>query len=97
MSLATLHSKAARSLAAARQVPPRIAGRLLRVDEALALEIQAWIEVGKTDEPVPARFLTGNAAPCFALISIAARKPALFWGAIVAIPALPVLVALHWI
>lgn len=97
MSLEILHTKTRQSLASLRKTQPRIAARLFRVDEALAFEMQAWIAAGNADAPIPSTFLLGNAAPCFALIGIAARKPALFWGALVAVPALPVLLALHWI
>ncbi|MFC4524782.1 hypothetical protein [Cupriavidus pinatubonensis] len=97
MSLATLHTNAQRSLASLRETQPRIAARLFHVDETLALEMQAWIAAGNADAPIPSTFLVGNAAPCFALIGIAARKPALFWGALATIPALPVLIAFHWI
>lgn len=46
---------------------------------------------------MPEHFMRGNAAPCFALTSIAARKPVVFWGALVAIPALPVILLLRWV
>lgn len=97
MSLATLHTKATRSVATARQMPARIAARLCRIDVALALDMQAWVARGEPEAPIPEAFVLGNAAPCFALVRIAAGKPALFWGALVAIPAIPVLLALHWI
>ena len=96
MSLETLHTKAARSLARLRQVPVRCAARIFRVDLALALEMHAWLNQG-TPGPMPEHFMRGNAAPCFALTSIAARKPVVFWGALVAIPALPVLLLLRWV
>ncbi|AQV99490.1 hypothetical protein BJN34_37080 (plasmid) [Cupriavidus necator] len=97
MSLETLHTKARQSLASLREMQPRIAARLFRVDETLAFEMHAWIAAGNAEAQIPSTFLLGNAAPCFALIGIAARKPPLFWGALAAIPALPVLLALHWI
>ncbi|WP_454754763.1 hypothetical protein [Cupriavidus necator] len=96
MSLETFHTRAAQSLAGLRQVPARIAARIFRVDQALALEMQAWISEAVSG-PIPETFMHGNAVPCFALISIAARKPAVFWVAFVAIPALPLLLCLRWI
>jgi len=94
MSLETFHSKAADSLAGLRLVPVRIAARIFRVEQALALQMHDW-HGQAVPEPIPGAFMRGNAAPCFALISIAARKPALFWGALFAFPALPLLLVLH--
>ncbi|MNL65466.1 hypothetical protein D3C87_1898000 [compost metagenome] len=94
MSLATIHTKAARSLARLRQVPVRFAARIFSVDLALAIEMNAWLSQS-TPGPMPEYFMRGNGAPCFALLSIAARKPVVFWGALIAIPALPLLLLLR--
>lgn len=96
MSLETLHTKAAQAFASLRHVPVRWVAKLFRVDPALALEMHAWLN-HSISEPMPAYFMRGNAAPCFALISIAARKPVIFWGALIAIPALPLLLLLRWV
>lgn len=97
MSLETLHTRARQSLTSLREIQPRIAARLFRVDETLAFEMHAWIVAGNAGAQIPSTFLLGNAAPCFALIGIASRKPALFWAALVALSSLLVLLALHWI
>ncbi|WP_258874816.1 hypothetical protein [Cupriavidus taiwanensis] len=68
---------------------------MFRVDLALACEMQAWLH-RPASGPMPEHFKEGNAAACFALISIAARKPVVFWGALFAIPALPLLLLLRW-
>lgn len=96
MSHETLHSKAMRALAMARGTQAQMSARLCRVDLSLALEMQAWL-ASSVAAPVPERFKAGRAAPCFALLTIAARKPLVFWAAMIAIPLLPVLLALHWI
>lgn len=96
MSLETLHTKAARSLARLREAPVRCAARIFGVDLALALEMHAWLNQSAPG-PMPEYFMRGNGAPCFALISIAARKPVVFWGALIAIPALPLLLLLRWV
>lgn len=95
MSLETIHTKAALSLARLREAPVRWTARMFRVDLALAREMQAWL-TQPASAPVPEHFRHGNAAACFALISIAARKPVVFWGALIAIPALPLLLLLRW-
>ncbi|SPK77397.1 conserved protein of unknown function (plasmid) [Cupriavidus taiwanensis] len=95
MSLETIHTKAAQSLASLRDAPVRWTARMFRVDLALAREMQAWL-YRSTSGPMPEHFRHGNAAACFALMSIAARKPVVFWGALIAIPALPLLLLLRW-
>lgn len=95
MSLETIHTKAALSLARLREAPVLWTARMFRVDLALAREMQAWLNQPASG-PVPDHFRHSNAAACFALISIAARKPVVFWGALIAIPALPLLLLLRW-
>ena len=98
MSLATLHTNARRAALLLRQAPARIAARLCGVDTAMALAMHEWITSTSPEKGErPVAFAEGAAPACFALVQIAVIKPAMFWAAIVAIPSLPVLLALRWI
>lgn len=98
MSLATFHTNARRAAAILRETPPRIAARLCGVDVNLALSMQEWLSLAADDAgEVPTAFRDGAACACFALVKISVIKPAVFWGAVVAIPCLPILIALRWV
>ncbi|WP_255581905.1 hypothetical protein [Cupriavidus sp. AU9028] len=84
-----------KALASARTAPALLSARLWRVDVSLALEMQAWLDATPAD-PVPDKFKSGRAAPCFALLNIAHGKPSIFWSALVAFALLPVLLARSW-
>ncbi|SDD56917.1 hypothetical protein SAMN05216345_11178 [Cupriavidus sp. YR651] len=96
MSLATLHTDARRLADAIIRFPSRFAAALFRVDPLVAGNMRVWLEANVRFEnaDVPPVFVQGGNAACFALVSIAMRKPALFWGALAAIPSLPVLILL---
>lgn len=80
-----------------RQAPARIAARVCGVDTTLALAMHEWITSTAPDKGErPVAFAEGSAPACFALVQIAVIKPAMFWAAIVAIPSLPVFLALRW-
>jgi hypothetical protein len=46
---------------------------------------------GEADAHVPEEFTSGVGARCYAFATIAQTRPALFWGGLVAIAAVPVL------
>lgn len=79
-----------------RCVPMWLACLLFRTDRGLARRMDNWLALSPAVGPLPADFCEGRAAPCFALMMIAARKPLLFWAAMAAASSLPVFIALRW-
>lgn len=101
MSLETLHTKAMILRARFDGLPITIAARLCGVDRELAASMTTWIRLHHLGEEsvgsIPEHFSAGRAAPCFALLRIAAVRPGVFFGALAAAVSLPVLITLRWI
>ncbi|GMG95020.1 hypothetical protein RN01_25215 [Cupriavidus sp. SHE] len=98
MSLETLHTDAHRAALLLKQVPARIAAKLCGVELSLALQMHEWLTAAPHGEQhMPAAFKTGAPAACCALIKVSVVRPVVFWGGLIALPSLPILLALRWI
>jgi hypothetical protein len=76
-----------------RQFALTIATRLSGASHADARRIEAWLQERESETETPADFQSGRSARCLAFLQIERARPMLFWGSLISIFAIPLLVA----
>ncbi|AOY97694.1 hypothetical protein BKK79_37875 (plasmid) [Cupriavidus sp. USMAA2-4] len=72
----------------------RLSGVTLETAAAVRAAVLAEL---RDESPAPAEFAAGRPALCYALFSLAFSRPGLFWGAGLAVVAIPALLVLRWV
>jgi len=76
-----------------RQVALTIGARLSGVSNAQARNIDAWLHAREAGTEPPIEFQGGSTARCLAVLQIEQARPLLFWGGLISIAAIPLMLA----